>query len=49
VTKLSLELSEISQLLSCENLDEVENYLNEKTELLVNKVLKLDEIKELLS
>ena len=44
-----VELIEIAQIMSCENLEEVENYLNDKTELLINKVLKVDDIKDLLS
>ncbi len=43
------ELNEIAQIMSCENLEEAENYLNEKTELLLNKTLKVDDIRDLLS
>lgn len=32
----------------CENMEEVESHLEEKAELLLTKVLKIDEIKELL-
>jgi hypothetical protein len=49
VTKFTQEMTEITQLLICENLEEVESYLGEKTELIVNKIIKISEIKELLS
>ncbi|CDW72213.1 UNKNOWN [Stylonychia lemnae] len=42
------ELMEIAQLLSCENIDELEILLNEKTELIVNKTIKVEEIKEII-
>ena len=42
------ELMEIAQLLSCENIDDLENLLNEKTELIVNKTIRIDEIKDII-
>eukprot|EP00347_Sterkiella_histriomuscorum_P010672 403375368 len=42
------ELIEISQLLSSENCEELELMLNEKTDMIVQKVIKIDEIKEIM-
>ena len=46
---MTLQLHEIAQILSCENLEEVENYLNERTDLIVNKVVQIADVKDLLN
>ena len=41
------ELIELAQVLSCENLDELDNILTEKTDLIVNKALNIEDVKQL--
>ena len=48
VTKNLQELIEISTILSCENLEEVESYLNEKPEIFVNKLITIDDLRDII-
>ena len=47
-TSSVVELIEIAQILSCENIEELENMMNEKNSMIVNKVISVDDVKEIL-
>jgi len=48
LTAQFMELTELSQLLSSENLEEIGGLLDEKTDLIAKRVIKVREVKEIL-
>lgn len=42
------ELCELSSLLSSENPEEIDSFLSDKTDLICNKIIKIEDVRELL-